>query len=70
MKLDINKINTPLIGQDVEKMELLFENLGESTFRGRQLFDWIYRRKIDDISMMTNLPTELRSKLKVFPFIR
>ena len=45
MKLDINKINTPLIGQDVEKMEHLFENLGESTFRGRQLFDWIYRRK-------------------------
>ena len=33
MKLDINKINTPLIGQDVEQMEFLFENLGESTFR-------------------------------------
>ena len=68
MKLGINKINTPLIGQDVEQMEFLFENLGESTFRGRQLFDWIYRRKIDDISMMTNLPTELRSKLKSIPF--
>ena len=68
MKLGINKINTPLIGQNVEQMEFLFENLGESTFRGRQLFDWIYRRKIDDISMMTNLPTELRSRLKSIPF--
>ena len=52
MKLGINKINTPLIGQDVEQMEFLFQNLGESTFRGRQLFDWIYRRKIDDLSLI------------------
>ena len=56
MKLGINKINTPLIGQDVEQMEFLFEDLGESTFRGRQLFDWIYRRKIDDISMCLLVP--------------
>ena len=39
-----------LIGQSIEDLETLSTSLGEPSFRGRQLFDWIYRKKVDDFT--------------------
>lgn len=36
---------------------------GEPAFRGDQLFDWIYVKRVKSFEEMTNLPKELREKL-------
>ena len=57
----------PLIGQSLKKLESLAESLGSEEFRGRQLFDWIYSKQIDDYSKMSNLSLDFREKLKDIP---
>ena len=39
------------------------ESLGLSSYRGRQIFAWLYRPQIKDFSQMTDLTKELREKL-------
>ena len=56
-----------LIGQSIEDLETLSTSLGEPSFRGRQLFDWIYRKKVDDFNKMTDLPKLLQEKFKGYP---
>ena len=53
-----------LIGQSVEDLERFSIALGQPSFRGRQLFDWIYRKKVDDFTQMTDLPKLFQEKLK------
>ena len=67
MKLSIvRSVNTKrypsLIGQSIEDLETLSTSLGEPSFRGRQLFDWIYRKKVDDFTKMTDIPKLLQDK--------
>ncbi len=57
----------PLIGQSLKNLESLAESLGSEKFRGRQLFDWIYSKQIDDYAKMSNLSIDLREKLKDIP---
>lgn len=38
--------------------------LGEKPFRARQIWNWIYDRRVDDIDAMTNLPRQTIAKLK------
>ena len=38
--------------------------LGESSFRGKQIFNWIYDNFVTDFDEMQNLSAELREKLK------
>ena len=49
-------------------LDILFDRfsiaLGQPSFRGRQLFDWIYRKKVDDFTQMTDLPKLFQEKLK------
>jgi len=46
-----------------EEIESLVETLGAPRYRGRQLADWAYRKKVADFGRMTNLPRELRQAL-------
>ena len=57
----------PLIGQSIPDLESFAESLGEKPFRGRQLFDWIYRQQVDDFSVMTDLSIPFREKLEDVP---
>jgi len=57
----------PLIGQSMDDLVALVESLGEKPFRGRQIFDWIYRQQVDDYSIMTDLSKTLREKLQSIP---
>jgi len=54
----------PLIGQTMNELESTVVALGEKPFRGRQLFDWIYRQQVDHISVMTDLSKSFRGKLE------
>ena len=57
----------PLIGQSVEDLENFAISLGQSAFRGRQIFDWIYRKNIFDFNKMTDLSNPFRKKLIQIP---
>jgi 23S rRNA (adenine2503-C2)-methyltransferase len=37
--------------------------LGEPSYRARQVLDWLYKKRVDAIDKMTNLPRSLRSRL-------
>ncbi len=55
-----------LIGQTLEELESLAISLGSEEFRGRQLFDWIYSKQIDDYQKMSNLSIAFRERLTDF----
>jgi len=46
-----------------EQLETWVAELGQASFRARQLFEWIYCALVFDFSAMTNLPAALRERL-------
>src|ERR1700688_3468771 len=50
---------------DLERPELeaALQERGHERFRARQIFRWIYRRGVTDLSGMTDLPRTLRERL-------
>ena len=54
---------TNLLGLDLSEMENIAASLGESTFRGRQLYVQLYRRKQFNFEQMTDLAKIFRKKL-------
>ena len=68
-----NEEKVSLIGQNLTELQSISEQLGEKPFRGRQLYDWIYRKNIDNHNLMTNLPGDFKTKLseryKVHPLV-
>ncbi|MAL64790.1 MAG: 23S rRNA (adenine(2503)-C(2))-methyltransferase RlmN [Candidatus Marinimicrobia bacterium] len=67
MELKDNKHYPSLIGRSIEELEIISTSIGEPPYRGRQLFDWIYRKKVDDVTKMTDLSKLSQDKLKVYP---
>lgn len=60
-----------LLGRSRDALVALAESLGEPAYRGRQLFDNIYRRRLLDPAGMTDLPKALRERLAAgFPVTR
>lgn len=45
-------------------LEEYFISNGEKKFKGTQVFEWLYRKKVNSFDDMTNLSKELRCKLK------
>lgn len=39
------------------------ENMGEKTFRAKQIFQWLHKEKVERFDEMTNLSKSLRQKL-------
>ncbi|MBN1996518.1 23S rRNA (adenine(2503)-C(2))-methyltransferase RlmN [candidate division KSB1 bacterium] len=60
MELQVKKTIT---GLGIEKIEQDMVLLGEKSFRGRQVFQWIYEKKVRDFDQMTNLAVPLRQRL-------
>jgi len=52
-----------LKGLTLAELKDYFISIGESKFRGEQLFNWIYNHISFDFSEMQNFPKELRAKL-------
>lgn len=52
-----------LFGMDERSLAQWFESIGEKSFRGKQLFRWMYQRGITNFSEMTDLSKSLRDKL-------
>jgi len=52
-----------LKGMSLEEMERFVAERGEPSYRGRQLFQWIYGRGATTFEQMTDLPAALRAAL-------
>jgi len=39
-------------------------NAGELSYRAGQIVDWLYKKRVQTIDEMTNLPASLRSRLE------
>jgi len=52
-----------LLGFTPEELENMLVGLGYSKYSASQIFDWIYRKKVFDVSLMTNVKKELRTYL-------
>lgn len=52
-----------IIGSREDELCAFLATLGQPTFRGRQLFEWIHKKGVWDLEAMTNLPRELREKM-------
>jgi len=66
MTSTVNTDIFPLIGHSITELENLAESFDEEPFRGRQIFDWLYRRQVDHTSDMMDLPESFRKKLRRF----
>lgn len=55
------KIN--IKGLSLEEIDEIFENINEDKFRSKQLFLWLYQKKIDNFSQITNFSSDLKKKL-------
>lgn len=49
---------------DLDDLKTKLEELGEKKYRAEQIFNWIYKEKVTSFDEMTNLPIDLRNKLK------
>ena len=61
-KLDIKSMNIP-------EIERLLSDLGQPTFRAKQVFDWLQSKCVRSFDEMTNLPASLRAKLNDLCYI-
>ncbi|MDH4070234.1 MAG: 23S rRNA (adenine(2503)-C(2))-methyltransferase RlmN [Ignavibacteria bacterium] len=53
----------PLLGQDEGELVRFAQSLDQPAYRGRQLFEWLYKKKASTFEEMTNLSADLRSML-------
>ena len=56
-KQDICSLNYEEIQEEMKR-------IGEKAFRGRQIYEWLHVKLVDDFSQMTNLSKSLREKLE------
>ncbi len=61
--MESNVKNLELLGLNLSQLENLAVDNGESNFRGRQLYKWLYERGICDIDDITVLPKSWRRLL-------
>ncbi len=46
-----------------EEIKEVVENFSEQSFRGKQIYNWLYYNNVTSFDMMTNIPVSLREKL-------
>ena len=53
-----------LVGKNLEDLESLMIDNGQSKFRAKQIYNWIYLKSVKDFDSMTDLPVSTRELLK------
>ena len=53
-----------LFNQTPEELSAVLDSLGEPSYRGEQILDWLWRKRTRSIDGMSNLPARLRDQLK------
>ena len=57
------KSKIALIGLKLEELESILTEFSEPSFRGQQIFEWLYRSRVDLFDQMGNLPSDFRNAL-------
>jgi 23S rRNA (adenine2503-C2)-methyltransferase len=52
-----------LYGLTLQELESFAQELNEPTYRGRQLYHWLYNQRVADFSAMNNLPASFKERL-------
>ena len=58
-----------IFGKTLNECKKLMEEAGEPSFRGKQLYQWLYEKKAAHFDDCTNLSKGLREKLKSGEFV-
>ena len=53
-----------LFSQTPSDLTSTLEKLGEPSYRGTQILEWLWQKRVDSIDSMSNLPASLRAQLK------
>ena len=53
-----------IYGQTLEDLENYFENIGEKKFKAVQVYDWLYKKRVDNFDEMSNVKKDIILKLK------
>jgi 23S rRNA (adenine2503-C2)-methyltransferase len=60
------KNTTKLKGMTLQELKQFFEEIGEPSYRGEQLFRWMYEKQADSIKDVTTFSKSLRDKLQKY----
>lgn len=55
---------TNLLGRNQDELNSIALKLGESSYRGRQLFNWIYQKGAKNFNSISNIPHSFKFKLE------
>jgi len=58
-----SRLSNSLLGLDLQELTSLALGSGEPAYRGQQLFDAVYRQKIEQLEQISTLPLEYRARL-------
>lgn len=53
-----------ILGMSQDELEILSEDLGLPSYRGKQLYRWLYAKECDSFSEMTDLSKEIRQEFE------
>jgi len=59
----VKHTTTSLLGLSKEDLETFFASVGEKPYRAKQVQEWIFDQRVQDIEEMTNLSAALRERL-------
>ena len=48
----------------IDELEKFLENNNEKKYRANQIFEWLYDKRVESFSLMSNLSKELIKKLE------
>ncbi len=53
-----------IYGQTIEDLESYFEGINEKKFKAIQVYDWLYKKRVDSFDLMSNVKKDVILKLK------
>ncbi len=53
-----------IYGKTLKELELYFEDIGEKKFKARQVYDWLYKKRVNSFDNMSNIKKCVIEKLK------
>jgi 23S rRNA (adenine2503-C2)-methyltransferase len=59
----LNHTRLDIAGAELHELEQSLADLGKPRFHGRQIFQWVHRRGVTDVALMSDLSRELRTAL-------
>jgi 23S rRNA (adenine2503-C2)-methyltransferase len=67
--MGMEAVNSVLFGKTLEELQALVVELGLAKYRGTQLFEAMYRGRVESVTEITTLPVEVRERLVAEGFV-